>query len=78
MTPELKSLLKTAIQSTLTKIKDIKDINEVFNKLDDINIRTGEFKAAEDTNNFIAAHQVKPITIWVHILRDKITDNYKS
>lgn len=78
LTPELKSLLKTAIQSTLTKIKDIKDINEVFNKLDDINIRTGEFKAAEDTNNFIAAHQVKTNNDWVHILRDKITDNYKK
>ncbi|WGL60478.1 TcdA/TcdB catalytic glycosyltransferase domain-containing protein [Pigmentibacter sp. JX0631] len=71
-----KSKFKTAIRSNLLALKELKNIENIFVKLGDVNIRIGEFKAAEDSNSFIASHPKTSSTDWLEDIKSNILRNY--
>lgn len=78
LTKNLRSELKTAFRSELVKIKNIENIGDIFTKLSDINIRKGEFKAAQDSNSFIASHPKTSQYDWIENVKNKVIRNYQK
>ena len=67
---------KSTFRRELNKLKELKNIEDIFTKLGDVNIRQGELKAAEDSNSVIASHPKIENSDWIEKVKDKIIQNY--
>ena len=76
LTTEQKSHIKNILKDELNKLKNINNLESVFNKINDVKIREGEFRTAEDSNNFIASHSASKNSDWIQLLKNKIKENY--
>ena len=76
LTTVTKSKFKSTFRSNLNGLKNLNNIEDAFVKLGDVLIRPGEFKAAEDSNSFIAAHAKVSNNDWIEDIKNNIIRNY--
>lgn len=68
--------LKEQIQTNISEIKINNNINYLFDKLENITLREGEFKIPRGINNVIISHKINNNKDWLFLVRESIYDNY--